>query len=97
MARQVNIHDAKTHFSELIAAVERGEEIVIARRGVPVALLAARKAETAPKGKRVFGQWAGKVKVDPSFFEPMTDEELEEWYGMSDVLADATDRKQLAG
>ena len=37
--RQVNIHEAKTHFSELIAAVERGEEVMIARRGKPVAKL----------------------------------------------------------
>lgn len=83
--RQVNIHEAKTHFSELIAAVERGEEMVIARRGKPVARLApptAAVSEEAAKGaprSRVFGQWAGRICVDPSFFEPMSEGDLDEW------------------
>lgn len=38
-AEQVNIHDAKTHLSRLVERVERGEEIVIARAGEPVARL----------------------------------------------------------
>ena len=36
MSKQVNVHDAKTHFSKLIAEVEAGEEIVIARAGKPI-------------------------------------------------------------
>ncbi len=35
----VNIHQAKTHLSQLLARVELGEEIMIANRGVPVAKL----------------------------------------------------------
>lgn len=38
-AEQVNIHHAKTHLSRLVERVERGEEIVIARAGEPVARL----------------------------------------------------------
>lgn len=37
----VNIHEAKTHLSRLLEAIERGEEIVIARAGHPVAALTA--------------------------------------------------------
>jgi len=37
--QQVNIHEAKPQFSPLIAAVEQGEEIVIARYGQPIAKL----------------------------------------------------------
>lgn len=37
--RMVNIHDAKTQLSRLITRVERGERIVIARAGKPVAVL----------------------------------------------------------
>jgi len=44
----VNIHKAKTHLSRLLARVEAGEEIVIARRGKPVARLVSYK----PQGKR---------------------------------------------
>jgi prevent-host-death family protein len=36
MARQVNMHEAKTHFSKLAEAVEAGEEVIIARAGKPV-------------------------------------------------------------
>jgi prevent-host-death family protein len=35
----VNIHQAKTHLSQLLSRVELGEEITIANRGVPVAKL----------------------------------------------------------
>lgn len=43
--RQVNIHEAKTKLSELIAAVEAGEEVVIARAGKRVARLIAEAPE----------------------------------------------------
>lgn len=36
MSRQVNMHEAKTHFSKLAEAVEAGEEVIIARSGKPV-------------------------------------------------------------
>ena len=46
--KQVNIHEAKTHLSELIAAVEAGEEVVIARANRPAVRLVAvgRKSDT---------------------------------------------------
>jgi prevent-host-death family protein len=37
----VAAHEAKAHFSELLDRIERGEEIVITRRGRPVALMTA--------------------------------------------------------
>jgi prevent-host-death family protein len=38
---KVNMHDAKTQLSELVAAAERGEDVVIARNGTPAAPLVA--------------------------------------------------------
>jgi prevent-host-death family protein len=38
-SRPVNIHEAKTHLSQLLAEVAEGAEIVIARAGVPIAKL----------------------------------------------------------
>jgi prevent-host-death family protein len=35
----VNVHEAKTHFSKLLARVEKGERITVARAGKPVARL----------------------------------------------------------
>jgi len=37
--KQVSIYDAKTHLSSLVALVARGEEIVIAKNGLPLAKL----------------------------------------------------------
>ena len=39
MPRTINMHAAKTQLSRLVAGVEAGEEILIARKGVPVARL----------------------------------------------------------
>lgn len=47
LMKQVNIHEAKTQLSKLVEAVERGEEVTIARNGRPVAVLSA-----VPAGRR---------------------------------------------
>jgi prevent-host-death family protein len=72
----VTIHDAKTNLSKLIARVEAGEEIVIARGKKPVARLTPVRRASAT---RRFGALKGIVSVGPDFFEPMTNAELEEW------------------
>lgn len=70
----VNVHHAKTHLSELLARVERGEEFVIARAGKPVARL----------------QPFGNARVDLQFLPlpgisadalltPMSEDELATW------------------
>ena len=51
-----NVHDAKTHFSALLADVQSGQEIVIAKAGVPVARLVP---ETARSHKRDIGYDVG--------------------------------------
>ena len=47
----VNVHEAKTHLSRLLAQVEAGEEVVIARNGNPV----ARLVSCTRRGKRQLG------------------------------------------
>jgi antitoxin (DNA-binding transcriptional repressor) of toxin-antitoxin stability system len=47
MQAQINIYDARTHFSQIIERVESGETIVIARNHVPVAELRPVKRESA--------------------------------------------------
>lgn len=56
----VNIHEAKTHLSRLLEMVERGEEVVIARAGQPVATLAAYRPacrKIAPPGSMQGRDW----------------------------------------
>ncbi len=79
--RQVNIHEAKTHFSELIAAVERGEEIVIARRGKPVAKVSACE-DPGERRKVILGGLSGMAReIDSDWWKPIPDEEIREWFG----------------
>jgi prevent-host-death family protein len=75
----VNVHEAKTHLSELLAAVERGEEVTIARRGKPI----ARMVPCNPVGESHvrLGTYEGLGRIDPSFYDDMSEEELADWYG----------------
>ena len=57
--------------------VEAGEEVVIARRGTPV----ARMVRVQKQGKRQFGSMRGQIKLDDSFFDPLPEEELAAWEG----------------
>jgi prevent-host-death family protein len=70
MATIVNIHDAKTHLSRLLARVAAGEEIVIARSGKPVAALVPLGAAVQA---RTPGSAKGKVTVRGDFDEPLPD------------------------
>jgi len=45
---EVNIHQAKTHLSKLLRCTVEGEEVIIARAGVPIARLVAIKREGSP-------------------------------------------------
>lgn len=67
--RQVNVHEAKTHLSRLLADVEAGQEIVIARGGRPVARLV--KADVAP---RRLGLHEGQIEITDDFEAALPDD-----------------------
>jgi prevent-host-death family protein len=69
--RKINIHEAKTHLSKLIAS---GEEIVIARNGEPVARLVPIRPAIS---KREPGSAAGSFLIPPEFFDPLPVEILD--------------------
>lgn len=64
----VNIHEAKTHFSKLVARVQQGEEVTIAKGGRPVARLVPAGLSQA---RRKPGSAKGQIKVTPSFDTPL--------------------------
>jgi prevent-host-death family protein len=66
MAATVNIHEAKTHLSRLLERVSKGEEIVIARAGRPVARLVPYLEEAPPRKP---GGWEGRVWMADDFDE----------------------------
>ena len=61
---EANIHEAKPHFSKLLARVAAGEEIVITKAGRPIAKLVPL---SAAQGPRTLGQDAGQVRISPDF------------------------------
>lgn len=73
---EMNIHEAKTHFSKLIARVRAGETVVIKYAGEPVAKLVRLPTKPHPKRKkkRVLGLDEGTFKVPEDFNE--MDEDL---------------------
>lgn len=73
MTDSINVAEAKAHFSDLLDRASRGEEIVIARAGKPV----ARIVPLADPPKRPFGiakHW--KIPSDDVLLEPMSEEDL---------------------
>lgn len=77
MSKIVNMHEAKTHLSRLVEEAERGEDILLARAGRPVARIVALKSGR----QRRLGQWKGKVRMASDFDAPLTDDELKGWEG----------------
>ena len=76
----VNMHEAKTHLSKLVARVEGGEQIVITRAGKPAAKLVPVPQEKA--GKRKLGGWEGKFDVpSPEEWAEMKRETAREFEG----------------
>ena len=73
---QVNIHESKTKLSKLIEQAARGDEIVLARAGKPIARLSA--IEPIKRGRQ-FGALKGRARVDERFFEPLPGGELAAW------------------
>ena len=62
------MHAAKTHLSQLLARVEAGEELVLARSGHPIARLIPYEHGGVP---RRFGGWRGKVSIAGDFDAPL--------------------------
>ncbi len=73
----VNIHEAKTHLSRLLLRVQRGEEIIIAKAGRPIAKLTP--LEPVLKA-RIPGSAKGKLSIGSDFDAPLPDEVIEPFY-----------------
>ncbi len=73
----VNVHQAKTQLSRLLARAEAGDDVVIARRGDPVARLVVCTAQ----GTRQPDVLKGTLDLPDSFFDPLSEDELAAWEG----------------
>lgn len=73
--KQVNVHEAKTHLSKLLAEVEKGHEIILARGGKPVAKIVPFLHK---KNRFKFNDLKGKIWMADDF-DDLPDELLKEW------------------
>jgi prevent-host-death family protein len=82
----VNINEAKRQLSKLVDQAARGEDVVIARNGKPVARLTAlANGKEAQKKQRLIGLGAleGEGWIADDFDAPLPDELLALFYGGS--------------
>jgi prevent-host-death family protein len=77
---KVTTHEAKTHLSQLLSRVLRGEEVVICRGAQPIArLVPAEAGGMLPRRPAVGTITSGPVTCSEDCFAPLTDDALLDW------------------
>jgi prevent-host-death family protein len=74
LMKVVNVHEAKTRFSQLLDRAHAGEEVIIGKGGKPYARLMP-LASPEPRQPGLLGQ----QKLEDSFFEDLPEAELKAW------------------
>jgi prevent-host-death family protein len=69
----VNMHEAKSNLSRLVARALAGEDVIIMRDGQPVARLVPIRHERVP------GLGRGKIRIGPGFDEPLPEDVLQDF------------------
>ena len=78
--RTVNIHEAKTHLSRLVARAAQGEPFIIAKAGKPLVKVVPLDAPPANEMRRF-----GFIDISvPDDFDTMGQDEIEEMFGLRD-------------
>ena len=77
MPTSINMHQAKTHFSKLLARVEAGEEIIITKAGRPIAKIVPIQSERKPRHP---GTGKGKLWIADDFDADLPEEIIESFY-----------------
>jgi antitoxin (DNA-binding transcriptional repressor) of toxin-antitoxin stability system len=78
----VSVAHAKEHLEELVARAARGDEVSIVDPKIGrITLTRAGNGVQRPRKPRRLGLLEGKMKAPARLLEPMTQEELADWYG----------------
>ena len=78
--KQVNIHQAKTKLSKLLEKVESGEQIIIANRGIPKAILSKYVSEDNLTQDSPLDRYAGQIEISDDFDDE--DPEINQLFGV---------------
>jgi prevent-host-death family protein len=90
---EVNIHEAKTNFSKLLQRVALGEEVIIAKAGVPVAKLVP---VSDAQGKRPLGFLKGEIWMAEDFDAPLPPDILAGFLGEEEAVKQPVMKAQRA-
>jgi len=77
--RIINIHEAKTHLSQLVDQAAKGETVIIAKAGKPLVKVTRLEAPAAAETRRL-GFMRGQIAV-PDDFDRMGEAEIEQLFG----------------
>lgn len=90
---KVSVYDARAGLSRLIDQALAGEEVIITRKGKPVIRLVP--VEPEQKKPREPGALRGLFEVPDSFFDPLPDEVLADFYGEDGLALLKEQERQL--
>lgn len=79
-AEHFNIHDAKTQLSRIVERVEKGEQVVINRAGVPVAKVVPFPSRANRRGR---GSLVGQIKLADDWDSPEVNAGIAADFGMA--------------
>ena len=79
-AEQFNIHEAKTQLSRIIERVEKGEQVVISRAGVPVAKVVPIPSQANRRGR---GSLAGRIELADDWDSAAVNAEIAADFGLT--------------
>jgi antitoxin (DNA-binding transcriptional repressor) of toxin-antitoxin stability system len=71
-AKTVTIEEAQQHLPELVESIGQGDEVLLAKKGEPIAKIVA--LPRAQKERRVFGEYRGRIHMSEDFDEPLPDD-----------------------
>ena len=75
LQKTINIHEAKTHLSQLLQFASQGNEVIICKAGEPLARLISIDS-TDPVGERPLGLLSGKIHIADDF------DVMPEWFNV---------------
>ncbi|KDE41290.1 RelB/StbD replicon stabilization protein (antitoxin to RelE/StbE) [Nitrincola lacisaponensis] len=75
----VNMHEAKTRLSQLVARAQQGEGFIIAKAGKPLVRVTAIDSPEPGQQKRI-GFLAGQLSI-PDDFDRMGEDEIADMFG----------------
>lgn len=75
---KVNIHEAKTRFSQLVEKALRGEEVIISKHGKPLLRLVPIEGQKGQRPVELHPHKLSDAEIEESL-KPLSEEELAEW------------------